>query len=249
MLSTCKNCGHSLDNKFCPQCGQQASAERFTLKVLVNEFIHGFYHVDHGIFYTMKELAVNPGQMLTEYLLGKRKRYLNPFTFVIIIAGALSIFLPKLISRSLFVEMGFFDAQNLDPDLLQSSLKNFSMRVIFGLPLFAIITRAFYGKKQFNFSEILIANTYLRGESQLFLFVFLPLVVINRSSAMIIAAYVAYLIVLLFYYAWAYCIMFENKIKFRGLAKGFTCALVSHLLELSIANVLFLRKLPFDLHF
>ena len=249
MLPACKNCGHAVNNKYCPECGQKAFAERFTLKILAYEFIHGFYHVDHGILYTIKELAINPGQMLKDYLLGKRKKHFNPFSFILIIAGVLSVFLPKLISRSLFVEMGLFDVKSLDPDLLQSSLENFSMRIIFGLPLFAIVTTAFYRQKQFNFSENLVANSYLRGESQLLLFVLVPLFIINRSSTMIIGAYVGYLAILLLYYAWAYCVMFEDKIAFRGFAKGFICALVSQLLEVSIVNLLLLKKLPFKIHF
>src|SRR6478609_4732257 len=118
-MSNCKNCGHPVDNKFCPQCGQSASTERFTAKHLVHEFMHGFFHIDHGIIYTAKALFQNPGKMLRDYLHGKRKDYFNPFTFILLISGLLAIFLPKLLERSLFVEFGWVDVKNIDTNVMK----------------------------------------------------------------------------------------------------------------------------------
>src|SRR4051794_29840888 len=163
-MSTCKNCGFPAVYHYCPQCGQSASIERFTAKHILHEFMHGFFHIDHGIIYTAKALFVNPGKMLRDYLYGKRKPYFNPFTFILIVSGLLTLFLPKLIQQSLFMEFGWVEAKNIDTSLMKSSLKHISVRVILGLPLFALVSYLFYRKKEFNFYENLIANTYMRGQ-------------------------------------------------------------------------------------
>src|SRR3954452_5361360 len=117
-MSTCKNCGFPISNKYCPQCGQSTSTERFTGKHLLHEFMHGFFHIDHGIIYTTKALFLHPGKMLRDYLYGKRKAYFNPFTFILIVSGLLTIFLPKLIQQSLFVEFGLIEQKNINTNLM-----------------------------------------------------------------------------------------------------------------------------------
>src|SRR4051795_4449237 len=110
-MSTCKNCGFPAVGNYCPQCGQSTSTERFTAKHLLHEFIHGFYHVDHGLIYTTKALLLNPGRMLTDYLHGKRKVHFNSFTFVLFVSGLLTILMPRLIEQSLFVEFGLIESK------------------------------------------------------------------------------------------------------------------------------------------
>ena len=250
MTSDCKNCGALVDTNFCPHCGQKASTERFTIKSLLHEFIHGFYHVDHGILYTIKALTVYPAEMIKEYLHGKRKTYFNPFTFVLIIAGVLTIFLPKLIQESLFAELGWSDHNLMNESLQQSSFENLSIRIILGLPVLAFITNLFYRKKEFSFSENLITNTYLRGQSQIFLLVLLPLLVVHPSRIMMLLFSLVYYFIVLIYSAWVYCSLFENKISFTGILKGFACAVTGNLAEFLIANLLFTAATKiFIIHF
>ena len=197
-MSNCKNCGHPLDNKFCPQCGQSASTERFTAKHLVHEFMHGFFHIDHGIIYTAKALFQNPGKMLRDYLHGKRKDYFNPFTFILLISGLLAIFLPKLLERSLFVEFGWVDPKNIDTNVMKNSIKHISIRIVLGLPLFALVSFIFYRRKEFNYYENLIANTYLRGQSELYMLLLFPLLIISPTHSIGIVFSVLYILITIF---------------------------------------------------
>ena len=237
----CKNCGYPVDNKYCPQCGQSASIGRFTTKHLLHEFIHGFYHVDHGIIYTTKALFLNPGKMLKEYLHGKRKDHFNPFTFILIISALLTILMPKLIDTSLFAEFGWIEKKHVDTNLLKSSFKHITIRIILGLPLFALVSYIFYRKKEFNYPEHLIANTYLRALSELFLLLLFPLLIGSPSSTIIIAFSIIFIAITIIYYTWAYCGLFEDKITFPGMMKGFACALIANALELTIVNLIIIR--------
>ncbi len=89
-MKTCLNCHqHYLESyKFCHTCGQKASVHRINTHFL----IHAFTHADTGIFYLVKELALKPGVVVKEYVVGARKKYYNPFNFFLITI-AISAFL------------------------------------------------------------------------------------------------------------------------------------------------------------
>ena len=88
-VSHCSNCNAlaRTDDKYCSKCGQEIHVHRFTLGHIFHEFFHAFTHADKGIFYLLKELLVKPGTVAREYIGGKRKKYFNPFTFFLILAG------------------------------------------------------------------------------------------------------------------------------------------------------------------
>ena len=86
----CVNCGRQLnpDFKVCPECGQKVATHRFNLLHILHELLHAFTHADKGAFHLLKELALRPGLVLHEYIVeGKRKKYFNPFTLLLIILG------------------------------------------------------------------------------------------------------------------------------------------------------------------
>lgn len=94
----CVNCSRQLapDFKVCPECGQKINIHRFTVSHILHELLHAFTHADKGALHLLKELAVRPGIVLQEYILeGKRKKYFNPFTLLLIILG-FSVFMNSI---------------------------------------------------------------------------------------------------------------------------------------------------------
>src|SRR5688500_16468941 len=83
----CKNCDVLLEGNFCRQCGQKADTNRITFKHFLHEFFHAFTHSDKGILLLMKDLITRPGLVAREYLDGKRKKYFNPLSFLVIISS------------------------------------------------------------------------------------------------------------------------------------------------------------------
>ncbi len=72
MEVTCLNCEHSIAEKYCSCCGQKTSTHRYSLKHFVeHDFVHGVWHVDKGIVFTIKELFTRPGHSVREFILGK----------------------------------------------------------------------------------------------------------------------------------------------------------------------------------
>jgi hypothetical protein len=84
-MDRCKNCGYQVDGKYCSNCSQKASTHRLTVKHILHEGFHAVTHTDTGILYLIKELTYRPGFVAREYLEGKRKKYYNPFTFLMIL--------------------------------------------------------------------------------------------------------------------------------------------------------------------
>src|SRR5689334_17205611 len=102
----CKNCEGSFEGKFCSNCGQKADIHRITLKHLFHELFHAITHADKGILLLAKDLLTRPGYVAREYLDGKRKKYFNPLSFMVITAA---------VSAFVIHETGYFEAMSGPP--------------------------------------------------------------------------------------------------------------------------------------
>ena len=245
MTEFCKNCNTPVDNKFCPACGQKTSVSRFTMKHLFHDFVHGFFHVDHGLFYTAKKLAQNPGKMLRDYLRGHRIKYFNPFTFILLVGGLSAFLLPKVHWHSYFIDIGIIVKKSVDQDLWNSSLKHFSIRLLLGIPLYALVTKIFYYRKNYNFSEHLIANTFIRAELSFGMLVIAPFELFWNSVDSFVIIKTALMIGMMLYVAWAYAGLFDERITLISLAKGFIVIFIAIVAEMTILNLVILKELPF----
>jgi hypothetical protein len=76
--ATCANCGAVLHGVYCQECGQKAFSHDVSLHELSHEALEEFAHVDGKIFRTLKLLVAKPGTLTTEFLAGRRARYISP---------------------------------------------------------------------------------------------------------------------------------------------------------------------------
>lgn len=74
----CLNCGTMLHGRFCHVCGQENVVPKETFGKLILHFFYDMTHFDTKFFVTLKDLLFKPGFLSTEYLNGRRVRYLNP---------------------------------------------------------------------------------------------------------------------------------------------------------------------------
>lgn len=95
-MNCCKNCGHQLDHKYCPHCGQKASVKRLEMKSILQELPHAIWHLDKGFLYNCIELYKRPGYAIKDYLDGKRKRFYHPLSFMLIILGTMYVLMNLL---------------------------------------------------------------------------------------------------------------------------------------------------------
>ncbi|WP_405206316.1 DUF3667 domain-containing protein [Aquimarina sp. LLG6339-5] len=82
----CRNCGNILsdDADYCQSCGAKVVRERITLKGLKSDFFSNVLGLDNLFVRTLIHFVTSPDKVISEYISGTRKRYINPFAFLVI---------------------------------------------------------------------------------------------------------------------------------------------------------------------
>ena len=83
---TCLNCRHVVEQRFCPNCGQENIETRKTFYLLFVHFFEDLTHYENAFWKTIKNLLLKPGALTKEYLSGKRLSYLAPIRLYIFIS-------------------------------------------------------------------------------------------------------------------------------------------------------------------
>lgn len=97
----CLNCNHPLDEQihFCPNCGQKALPDHLTLSYFLHEFLNNYFSFDSKFFNTVKQLIIKPSLLSTEFISGRRVKFINPIQLFIF-----SSFLYFLVNSFLFLK-------------------------------------------------------------------------------------------------------------------------------------------------
>lgn len=83
---TCLNCNYVVENRFCPNCGQENTDTRKTFYHLFVHFFEDLTHYENAFWKTIKNLIIRPASLTKEYLSGKRLSYLAPVRLYIFIS-------------------------------------------------------------------------------------------------------------------------------------------------------------------
>lgn len=180
--SACKNCGTLLTGNFCHSCGQKSDIHRITLKHLLHEFFHALTHADKGILFLAKEMVYRPGYVAKEYIEGKRKKYFNPLSFLVIVSAVFAI---VSMNSRYFEAMG---SSNRDysrmpeqyalymtesMDIIVHHGKLISLIVM--VPVLTFLSWIFFRKRNHNFAENLVLQSLIIGQIHLaMVVVFIP---------------------------------------------------------------------------
>ena len=130
--------------------------------------MHGFYHVNGGFLFTLKELFVHPGNMLRGYIIGRRVSYMNPFTYLVLIG---------LVGGFIYARTGIIE--HVDEMFLASgntirfTREHFSYRILLMIPTYAIVCSIIFRSFKYNLAEHLIITTFLVSQSIVFLIVWM----------------------------------------------------------------------------
>ena len=101
---TCLNCRHVVEQKFCPNCGQENTDSRKTFHHLFIHFFEDLTHYENAFWKTIKNLLFKPATLTKEYLSGKRLSYLAPvrlYIFISFITFLLIAMFPNKVSENL----------------------------------------------------------------------------------------------------------------------------------------------------
>jgi hypothetical protein len=216
-MTICKNCEYNFEGKFCPNCAQKASTHRFTLGHMAHEFFHAITHTDKGILFLIKELFYKPGKVAKEYNTGKRKKYFNPVTFLLI-GLAFQIFsvqktnyfihfnngLKNSLQQMAAIPPTAKEAKKLDMQMekfnsrMAKVWENSKVITLLLIPVLALLTWLFFWKSGNNYAENLVFNILILGQQLVFfmLVCIIPFLIIPSSVMPTLFLY--YLIILVY---------------------------------------------------
>lgn len=169
----CKNCHNEITQNYCPNCGQAANLKRIDRQYIIHEIEH-VLHFDRGILHTIKELCINPGQTIRNYLTENRSRLVKPIIFII-----LTSLIYTLINHFFHIEDEYVKTEGLEKSAVGNIFKwiqgNYGYASILTGAFVAIWLKIFFKKYGYNFYELLIMLCFVQGISML-IFAFFALI-------------------------------------------------------------------------
>ena len=84
----CLNCDAVVRGQYCGDCGQRARGRLISLWELLREGLGDLLDLDSRLWRTLIPLAIRPGELTRDYLLGRRARYMPPFRMYLVLSLA-----------------------------------------------------------------------------------------------------------------------------------------------------------------
>jgi hypothetical protein len=242
----CLNCDTIVEGKFCKNCGQKISTQRFSLISIFDYAVFsGIFSLNKGIVFTVKELFTRPGHSIREYVEGKRVNYFNGFTLLLLLL-TLTYFLDEFSG----LKLADVTAEGSEEfaNLLEEFMKEYP-RIIYllNIPLLAISSYLLFRKSNYNFAENIVAGTYIIS-AQIILTLPLQLLTIFYNNVEVIKIiYNSYSVITAIYSFWFFYQFFSgsaNK-KISLLLKCIFIIIIYQILQSITIAVIFLVKKHF----
>lgn len=175
--SACLNCGHALPpGTYCPHCGQR-EPHRLTLGHVAHEVLHVFTHADNTIVGFVPQVLLRPGRVVADYVAGRRKRYFNPFQFLLLAVGLVTVLATRL---HYYDEVGASVKRRLMGRVSQEALlrvatyfealgKYFNVWWLLLLPLHTLVVWAVYRRRGLNYAEAFLTQTIVNCAYQVYM--------------------------------------------------------------------------------
>jgi len=172
----CKNCQNEVSDAYCPHCGQKTRTSRISFAYLLTSLKEGVLQVDKGFFYTIASLFRRPGQLIRDYLSGKRKHIYNPITLIILLALIYSFISNQLNTETVLedllgsMEEGYhnYDVEtdtNNDFNSIQTWLaSNYQYSSLLFLPFLALASFFTFKKYGYNYVEHIVIHAFITAQ-------------------------------------------------------------------------------------
>jgi hypothetical protein len=162
----CLNCGAIPIGAYCHACGQKSDTHRITLSHLIkHDLVHGIWHFDRGLLYTLREAFLRPGHMAIDYIKGRRVKYYNVFYLILVVIG-----INALTAHYLKAYYNIVDGPATKESVMSEDTINvtyffdhyFKLLLFLLIPFFAISGLASFRRLKLNFAEhAIIAGSLL----------------------------------------------------------------------------------------
>ncbi len=162
----CKNCKANLrtDFKYCPVCGAKIVFKRITFRGLFTDIFERILNLENNFFRTIGHLTVWPEKVISGYMDGTRRRYLNPINYLTLslaLSGVLFYFMKRFaLDKMDFDVLGMGVNQEGSAKLMEATMEYSNFVFILYIPVIAIAGFLSLNKKNYNIPEYIVAATY-----------------------------------------------------------------------------------------
>ncbi|MEM5564215.1 DUF3667 domain-containing protein [Psychroserpens sp. AS72] len=165
---TCISCNHNHDENYCPNCGERNGIKKITFNSIIEDAFSTITNMDKGFLFNLKALFLNPREITTNFIQGKRKWILNPISYLII-----SITLYIIVVTVLKTPRDIDDIRRLPKDLPQKIGYEAGYFIAGHLKYYWIFTIIPFGLSikvvfnKFNFLENVAVSSFVIGQATL----------------------------------------------------------------------------------
>jgi len=160
--TACPNCDATLSEEahYCTRCGQEVITDN-SFKAFMEQFLGDYFTFDSKIIRSVVPLVVRPGELTTEYMLGRRSRYIPPLRMFIF----LSILFFLAIGWSGAGRDGQTPLESIQDQLFWDNFFASVLPKLFFvlLPLFALLVHLFYRDPAPTFVKPFIFSAHFHG--------------------------------------------------------------------------------------
>lgn len=233
----CKNCGHQFEGNFCCNCGQTAETNKLNATYFWNEVKHGFFYLDSGLFYSLKQLCIRPGHTIHEFVEGKRIRHLKPISLVVILATAygflyhyFGINLISAIEEDLTSE-----ASDVLIKINEFMGSHYALISILNIPFLALGSFLGFKKQGYSYVEHLVLNTFLSALRLFYSILTIPFLIYLNNTPYLgtfsdISDYIELIILV-----WGYVQFFNRVPKLKSIPLSFLSYAISLVIPVILA--------------
>ena len=173
--------------------------------------------------------------MLRGYLSGKRVRYTNPNTYLIIVSAvtAYLITLSGLIDHA--EDTLFTSANNLN-----FVVQHLSIRMFLAIPVYVILGKIFYTSYRYNLAEHFVINTFIASQSTFLIGLWMIVLIIFRSQEIMYKIIpVCFLATMVIYQVMVYFQFFKSDSSWTQWAKVIAFVILGFAINVTIVRTLF----------
>ncbi|MFK8008651.1 MAG: hypothetical protein AB8H03_19995 [Saprospiraceae bacterium] len=213
----------------------------------IYESILAVFNFEKGFSFTVKNLLLTPGKTLSNYLFtAERTKHIKPMNFLILMITIATFLTLQLIKASHPDAMseneinGMMEGAKINlgedvPQKLNDAVGIFNNLVkqyyhifqLLKIPFFALATFWIFRKKQYNYAEHLIINSYIIAMTTFLFIVASPVAFVDiKIFSVFIAGTILYMFV-------AYISVFEEK-NWKGFLKAIGSYLLATILHTSL---------------
>lgn len=234
MTNACLNCKKPVKENFCANCGQKTTVHRYSLIHFVeHDLIHGIFHVDTGIIFTIRELFSRPGHSVREFINGKRVGYFSFVTLLLVIVG-----ISHLLGEYAQIKISDLMPENSKGamnELQELTNKYPKATLLLTIPFYSFFSFLWFRKSKLNLTEHFVLNSY-RTVAELIIVLFFTIITIFYTNIKVLFIIYGFIGVFSFIYAfWFYKQFFSvfgytnNSLIIRSIGVVFSYILLSML--------------------